>query len=142
MWHLLQTEHLFSSELSPHPSRPEQTTALDRHLPFVQRNGQYCKLRTDVLQVAVQELLGSSDPSVHEMTALQNSYSGKHRPSSHWNVCTGQSTIKNQFLILNQNYFYFNEFMIKFVKFILFQLDIFSSWKESWSQKQCMEINK
>lgn len=76
-------EQRFSSELSPQPSRPEHTTALERHLPLEHRKGQCPKLLTEVFHVAVHDVSGSSEPSSHEITALQNSYSGKQRPSSH-----------------------------------------------------------
>jgi hypothetical protein len=84
---LLQTEQFASSDPSPQPSRPEQTMASDLQRPFAHRNGQYPDL---LLVRALQASRGSSLPSLHITIALQNSYSGKQRPSEHLNVRSGQ----------------------------------------------------
>lgn len=85
---LLQTEQCASSDPSPQPSRPEQTMASDLQRPLAHRNGQY----PDLLRLvrALQASRGSSLPSVQVTIALQNSYSGKQRPSEHRNVPSGQ----------------------------------------------------
>lgn len=86
--YLLQTEQLISSVPSPQPSLPEQAIALDLHLPLPHLNGQYPDIR--LLARPRQTCAGSSLPSLHPIIALQNSYSGTHLPSAHWNVCGGQ----------------------------------------------------
>lgn len=57
--------------------------------------------------MAVHELSGSSDPSSQEITALQNSYSGRQRPSSHWNVWRGQPKHKTRNKVKYYNFNYY-----------------------------------
>lgn len=85
--YLLQTAQFLSSVPSPHPSLPEQAMALDLHLPFPHLRGQYSDSRLRALPLQIWA--GSSLPSLHPIIALQNSYSGRHLPSAHWNVFGG-----------------------------------------------------
>lgn len=97
--YLRQIEQFCSSEPSPHPSRPEHTMAEDLQRPFAHLNGQYLfplpvgpgnsfekKL---VTSSDPQRCGGSSEPSLQDMIALQNSYSGRHSPLRHGNVFSG-----------------------------------------------------
>lgn len=70
--YLRQTEQCLSSELSPHPSRPLQVIASDRHRPLEHLNGQTLD-ETRPRFLDRQAPRGSSVPSRHETTALQNS---------------------------------------------------------------------
>ena len=68
----LQTEQCNSSELSPQPSLPLQVIASDRHLPFPHLKGQ--NLGPILPRFLVRQApRGSSLPSLHDTTALQNS---------------------------------------------------------------------
>lgn len=84
----LQTLQAISSLLSPQPSRPEQATAVLLHRPFPQRNGQKSAARH--LDCSLQRCGGSSEASLQDTIALQNSYSGRHSPEPQRNVWRGQ----------------------------------------------------
>ncbi|EZA55433.1 hypothetical protein X777_04394, partial [Ooceraea biroi] len=66
-----------AAEPSPHPSRPLQVIASERHLPLSHLNGQNLAEIRPRLRV-LQAPLGSSLPSLQDTTALQNSYAGRH----------------------------------------------------------------
>lgn len=97
---LRQTEQFCSSLPSPHPSRPEHTIAELRHRPLPHLSGQYRLPRAVAKLVGLwkefvittldpQRCGGSSEPSRHEMIALQNSYSGRHSPDRQGKVFAG-----------------------------------------------------
>lgn len=84
----LQTEQCFSSEPSPHPSRPLQAIASERHLPLSHLKGHVLGATLPRYRVR-QAPLGSSLPSRQDTTALQNSYAGKHCPLLHLKAPSG-----------------------------------------------------
>ena len=96
---LRQILQFCSSVPSPQPSRPEQTLAEDRQRPFPHLSGQYRLPRAVGPEINFMKKLGtgelphkcagSSEPSLHEMIALQYSYSGRHSPLLHGNVLSG-----------------------------------------------------
>lgn len=88
--YLRQTLQCFSSEPSPHPSRPLQVIASERHLPLSHLNGQNLAAIRPRFRI-LQAPLGSSLPSLQDTTALQNSYAGKHWPLLHLNEPSGHS---------------------------------------------------
>lgn len=103
-------EQLCSSLPSPQPSLPEHTMAVLRQRPFEHLNGQYRlpllvgpgnnlekKLETNS---DPQRCGGSSEPSLQDIIALQNSYSGKHSPLRQGNVFSGhlRDRLKSQFI--------------------------------------------
>lgn len=86
--------------------------AVDLHRPFPHLKGQYRlprwpgsvnkrkkKFGTDF---DPQRWGGSSLPSAHEMMALQNSYSGRHSPLLHRNVCSGHLIRKINFELYSE----------------------------------------
>lgn len=93
--YLLQTLQRFSSEPSPHPSRPLHVIASERHLPLSHLKGQNLALIRPRFRV-LQAPLGSSLPSLQDTTALQNSYAGRHWPLLHLNEPSGHSANTNR----------------------------------------------
>lgn len=99
--HLRQTEQLFSSDPSPHPSLPEQAMALDLHRPLPHLRGQYSEFL--LLALPLHICAGSSLPSLHPMIALQNSYSGTHFPSPHWYVWGGHPLLPRAWQLISSS---------------------------------------